>query len=251
MKCKYCYRLFLIWIISFGWIIIQGCGLFRRVPIQFSRTTQTEFFKQYYEFGDAEEAKEKTKAIMGEDAWDIFYYTKYGPSKDQILLQNVNSRKIYVRGAITLSIYLSPIDHDTIFVEGVGRYALVEKEADKEMILFTADFFVTNSTISIKRELKTENPIIDINISQFLVRHFVLMPSPNYITDKLPLKFKIQLEPVRNNEDVYRINYSARHDVIFDNDRIGFLEFDKLVHNQYKYIDLRGRNFLRKYPPEN
>ncbi len=52
------------------------------------------------------------------------------------------------------------------------------------------------------------------------------------------------MKTISEEKHIYSINYQAKHEVIFNDELIGFLEFDKSTPSQDKLIDLRGRRLI-------
>ncbi|KAA3612562.1 MAG: hypothetical protein DWQ05_18080 [Calditrichaeota bacterium] len=237
-------------------LFVSNCSSpLRKMPIQMARTTQIDFYKQYYDFGPAKnigKAQDIVASLMGSKETWAHFTKRYGRTNEQFL-SDIEKKRFYVQGSIILTTYLSPKNHDMLFVDGTGRYSVIYQRASKNEILFTADYFIKNIPYSIKNDILTKG-ILQVKISQVLIRHFNIagQPNINHLLEDIPLYFEIRLEKAGKNDQVFRIKYVGEdnqpfsHPVYFKGDKIGFMQFDNLPNNNDKLFDLRGRNFLRK-----
>lgn len=237
-------------------LVLCSCSMLRQMPIQMARSAQIDFYKQFYRFGENADIAKVEKIIgklMGSPTtWENFL-RKY-PYKPDELLQHIKNRRLYVQGTITLTTYLNPKDHDQLFVDGNGRYAVIFlNDHNENDVLFTADYFVKSIPFSIKNDI-LHKQLLKVKISQVLIRHFTVAGAANvnHVIDDIPLYFGIKLEQLGNSGQVFRIKYenedgtAHEHTVFFDDQKIGYMVFDKLPFNNAKVFDVRGRKFLRK-----
>ncbi|KAA3656542.1 MAG: hypothetical protein DWQ10_15170 [Calditrichaeota bacterium] len=238
-------------------VFFTGCGsIMRKMPIQMARSSQIDFYKQYYTFGeetDIVKAQGIVARLMGSKETWVHFTKKYARTNEEFLA-DIKHKRFYIQGSINLTTYLSPNDHDLFFVDATGRYAVVylNRQGEKDVI-FTADYAVKNIPFSIKNDILTKQKL-KIKVSQVLIRHFTISnaSNTNHILDDLPLFFEIKLEKVGKSNQVFRMKYEQhdgqpqQHDVYFEGEKIGYMLFDKLPYNNAKLFDLRGRGFLRK-----
>ena len=52
------------------------------------------------------------------------------------------------------------------------------------------------------------------------------------------------MKTISEEKHIYSLDYQAEHEVIFNDEIIGYLEFDKSTPSQDKLIDLRGRALI-------
>jgi len=220
---------------------LQGCsGLAksmapRMVPIQTARVTQMEFYRQWYTFRDAQHAKNVFSKLLGKDNWRVLEAHKTHAD----IVEDLLKQRIEAHGSILFTISLVPTAHDSFFVDGSGRYFMVRKTTNE--IILSGDFYVKNKRYSIKNLDKGR---LLMDIKQYVVRYFA--PNEiNYFQD-VPISFSIQMDTKLADKSIYSIAYGpeSRHVVLFDNEIIGFLEFDKSTPREDKLIDLRGRELI-------
>ncbi len=245
----------------------QGC---KPIPIQLARTIQIDFYTQYYEFEknipDTTDRITLVTELMGAETLGLFF-DEFNEMTNDRFISEADKGNIFVKGALSIVVYLNPVEsNETFFVDGIGRYALIYHNNDKQEILFSADFWIKNNRHSIEEDLR-KNRMLKVNISQMLTRHFgyfkkvtdnethketIEKEQKNYLNElNNKLSFNIQMEDPYGNNEVFRIKYFdengkvAKHRVFWENTEIGFLKFDSLAYNEYKLIDLRGRSYIK------
>lgn len=224
--------LFVFWALL---TILTGCsGLIRSmtprmVPIQTASMTQLEFYRQWYTFENLSHANRVFKDLVGEKNWEAIKAEYLDFDKDLL------NKNIEVQGSLVLKTSSVPGDLDCFFMEGLGRYFLLNK-ATKEIML-SGDFHIKNERYSINDLV---NGAILVRTKQYIIKFF---SSKQYYQD-IPIFFKIHMKTLSEEKHIYSLDYQAEHEVIFNDEVIGYLEFDKSTPSQDKLIDLRGRALI-------
>ncbi|MFQ5651367.1 MAG: hypothetical protein ACE5IY_15630 [bacterium] len=210
----------------------SGC---HPVPIQIGRTSQIDFYTQYYDFSGVDQPDSVLVELVGQQNFNILL-RKY---KRNETLKTYLRDSIEVRGALNFSIYPMPTARkDSFFVDGIGRYALVYKRTNN--IMLSGDFYIKNNRFSIQ---DLEKNVLRIHVEQSLIRYS--HPDSVSYFESDSVFFNIRMKTISSKKGIYRIDYAARHNLIYGNRIIGYLEYDKLPANKYKLIDVRGRSFVK------
>lgn len=234
LNWKYRIRTFVLFIFWALLTILTGCAGFIRsitppmIPIQTASVTQIEFYRQWYNFENLNQADRVFKNLVGEKNWELLK-AKYIESKDDLL------NEIEVQGSIVLKISPVPGDLDCFFMEGIGRYFLINRK--NKAIMLSGDYYIKNKRFSINDLV---NGVILLDTKQYIIHFF----SDDQYYQDIPIFFKIHMKTISEEKHIYSINYQAKHEVIFNDELIGFLEFDKSSPSQDKLIDLRGRRLI-------
>jgi hypothetical protein len=214
-------------------VLMQAC-IPKLVPIQTARITQVEFYRQWYELKDDKQAKQVIEMLIGRKNWVILERRyAYGDVTRDLIAQ-----KIEVQGAFTFTISLVPTDLDSFYVEGIGRYFLVRKTTNE--IILSSDFYIKNHRYALK-DLNVNR--LPVKIKQYTIRHFA-PDSANYYHDAL-IEFNVHLKTISAEKAIYSIDYDTKHEVLWDKNIIGYLEFDESTPRSHKLIDLRGINLVK------
>jgi hypothetical protein len=219
--------------------LFQGCsGLIRGtvprlVAIQTARVPQIEFYKQWYDFNNADQALAVLKKIVGSENWKVY--------NEHLLIGSVIedflNKKIEVQGCLIFTISLVPTNQDSFFVEGMGRYYVVRKTTNE--IILSADYHIKNNRYAL-RDLETG--ILAIDFDQYVIQHFA-PDKLSYYYDA-SLSFRIRLNTALAYKSIYSIDYGSKHELVFNKQTIGYLEFDKSTPSKDKIIDLRSIDLI-------
>ncbi len=213
--------------------LLPGC-LPRVIPIQTARITQMEFFRQYYNFRDAEHAKEVFTKILGEKNIEVLLdHYAYGDAIDDLLTHQVE-----MQGSIIFTISLSPTNIDSFFTEGTGRYFAVRKTTNE--LALTGDVMIKSTLFNMNDLHRGE---LRIATQHYHLRYFA--PGETNYANPVPIDFIVKMRTISKKDKVYSIDYDAKHPVIFEDEQIGYLEFDKTTPRDDKLIDLRGLEMVR------
>ncbi len=217
--------------------VMQSCSL-RLVPVQMARVNQMEFYKQYYTFVNAQHARDVLSKLIGQKNWDVFQ-KNYARGD---VVQDLLTGRIEVRGAFTLIISLVPTNLDSFFIDGIGRYFLVRKgdTTDDDLIMLTGDYNIKNKRFAIS-DMKRDT--LRVDIKQYTLRYFA--PNQAHYYNDVSIEFKMHMETISEKNRIYSLNYDIRHEVLFENQVIGYLEFDDSTPPVDKLIDLRGVGWVR------
>lgn len=156
-----------ILLIAVGVPVMVSC---RIMPIQMIRVSQSETFVQTFEFAKGKENQGKALDILekqiGERNLDVLK-NNYDRKDNTASLVN---GLFEARGNINVNLSIAPKDHTTFFVDGNGRYFIVNKL--KGHILYTSDFNLVPKHYDLR--LLTVNREIVIEFNQQLINHFIL-----------------------------------------------------------------------------
>jgi len=227
-------RLFLGLILlgAFAWLL-PGC-LPKMIPIQMTRVTQMEFFRQFYTFRDAEHAQKVFTKMLGEKNMRVLLdHYAFGDAIDDLL-----HHQIEMQGSIVFTMSLSPMNDETFYTEGLGRYYAVRKTTSE--IILTGDVQIRATMFNMNDLHRGE---LRIATQHYWLRYFA--PGETNYCNPVPIDFVIKMRTVSKRDHVYSIDYDAQHPVIFENEQIGYLEFDKTTPRDDKLIDLRGLELVR------
>lgn len=220
-------------------IFFQGCSkIIRRVPVQMARCTIVDFYSHWYDLKDIAEAQSALTRLIGEENFNTLLKYRSDKKTQQFLLD----KKITIKGGFSLTISLMPTNPDSFFLDGIGRYFVINDTTAE--ILFSADFFIKshNNCYAIQ-ELKTGE--LRVRVNHIIIRHFAYKEDKlNYYQDVV-IDFCIKLNTQLADKKIYCVNYEASHDVKINGDLIGHLRFEPPASNWAKLIDLRGLNFIR------
>ncbi len=139
LNWKYRIRTFVLFIFWALLTILTGCAGFIRsitppmIPIQTASVTQIEFYRQWYNFENLNQADRVFRNLVGEKNWELLK-AKYIESKDDLL------NEIEVQGSIVLKISPVPGDLDCFFMEGIGRYFLINRK--NKAIMLSGDYYI-------------------------------------------------------------------------------------------------------------
>jgi hypothetical protein len=242
-------------VLFLAYILLSGCSLPRIVPIQLSRVSQTEFYKQVFVFDhDAarcepgndhpdctrEETNQRIdevfKKLLGKQNWqslkDMY---GLGSMREELLLQ-----KIYIQGLLHFSVYIDPLEQDAFFVEGFGRYFLIREKTGE--ILLSGDFYLP---LRQHRLAQLDEGLITLD-----VKLFVTVPGQTTFFHEAPLKYKIFMDTSMKRHRIYAIDYSRKHDVYLgdnealdDSNKIGIVIIEA-NREAVKLLDLRRIQLL-------
>lgn len=250
----------LIFIILTTCFLFVGCSITRVIPIQLARVSQMESYKQTFTF---------LKPTLQEGTQDIDllnriqYQTRkmddifirlLGPInwqnlKDLYGLRSIRdeliSKKIYIRGLISLTFYLDPVDQQSFTLEGMGRYFLIREKTGA--ILLIGDFHITSERHSLA---VLDRGYIITNIELFTSR----VPEQTTYIHEAPLKYKIFMDTSMKDDGIYSLDYTKEHEAYLPRDLDEKLSIANLIGTlkiyetgkAMKLIDFRGLSFIRK-----
>lgn len=238
-------------------ILLPACSFYKVVPLQLTRVSQTEAYTQSFEINPSEELITKYKGnvrdakiaeldnmlidLLGRKNWQIIkdnYGSKYIVDK---FLEN----KVKIRGLLNNTIYLEPVKHDKVLIEGFGRFFVI---LDKETILLSGDthvipkFYKLSDFKDGRLQLESKFFVTRIpkNISSY---HEAKIISHIKINNKL------------KEENVYALNYGENHEMFLQlrekiqgngSRKIGHLKFDQ-SYAASKLVDFSGMAFVKEY----
>ena len=143
---------------------------------------------------------------------------------------------LVVQGTLVTTLSLVPGDHEKFSLEGFGQYYVVRKTTKE--IMFSASYHIIDDVHSLKAI--TEDNSFDVKIKQHMIRHFAA-ENPHYFHD-VPFTFRLYTKLLKDG--VYSIDYERNHELIVDNEVVGYLQFRK-PHQGKKVIDLRGIKYIK------
>ncbi|MDW3196899.1 MAG: hypothetical protein R8G66_31270 [Cytophagales bacterium] len=225
-------------------------GKFRVIPIQMSRITFIEHYKQSFGFSEDPQSTdpERVKELVGKLIGESNIKTLEGDQVKFINEDGVNG-EVSVEGIVTAQIGLYA-DLKNFYVDGTGVFNVIWKpEPNAEsVILFRADFYFLPNKIALS-ELK--KGMVKVDFRKYLINQYApIADELSYDYDE-PISVDLYFKKLENME-VYHLDYerTAGHPVYIRNEAIGQITFDKpsIGWDEYitsRYIDLRGLNSIR------
>jgi hypothetical protein len=230
-------------------------------PIQMGRVAQLETFRHTFTFGEAKFAgispareyfdpltrdinqriERKFTLLLGKDNWQTLKdMYSLGDVRDELI-----AKAIYIKGVAQIYISIDPYDHQQFLVEGTGKYFLIREK--NGAILLSGDFFVSPTTYKIA---DLDQGDIILNVILFTTR----IPGQITYFHEAILKYRIQVDTSRKNDQIYFLKYDVPHDVhllqakqeiLNEENKLGELWLENTEHGPSKLLDLRGIKFLR------
>ncbi len=227
-------------VILLGGLMAVQCAV---MPIQMSRISQVEFFTQYYDFTHVDHPDEILRMLLGDENYKIFF-GRFSLEKNERELKAYLKDALEVRGSLTFTIQVNPVDFESFFLDGVGRFDLVEKMPNqKEELLLDGIVKLKSDSFSLE---DLRNNKLKIGMTHSVVRRINLEAGESYFNfDSARVAVVVALETIKKGE-IYRLNYAAPHTFFYGDTKVGELFFERTPTSQYKLIDMRGLKFLRK-----
>ena len=235
-------------------VVLCAC---RPIPIQLVRVAQFETYTQTFEL-EPEDAKRVFEKLLGPDGWKMLDRRWAELETSLPIMDFVNT--IEIKGTLMITLSILPSNIDSFVVEGSGRFYVIHREQENNVILFTGDFFVVDDQHSLA---ELDDGELVFGIRQQQIRHFarvrehevpgaggppvrMIQEELNYYND-VRVDFRIFVDTSMAKHDVYMMDYSTdRHRVELDGELIGHLKLGEPRPGFRKLIDLRGRRFLRQ-----
>ena len=232
--------------------------IWRQVPIQMARVTQTESYSQTFLISTSEIKREEDRAEKDKllDArMDRIFTTMIGTGNWQHLknLYGISSirnelmnRQIHMDGLLNFVVYLDPNDIRYIVIEGTGRYFAIRDATDA--ILMSGDFHITPQRYSLK---SLERGCIPLDINLYISQ----IPGKTTYYKEMNVRYNLLINKVKKSKNAYTINYDRDHLAYLDmnNDDI-YDPDDELIaamklNSRYQHVklfDLSGLLFVKK-----
>ena len=236
-------------------LISSSC---RVIPIQMVRVSQSEAYIQKFdvleistrdsgsdsEFLYAEQDKKIDEAfskLLGTKNWQNV--------KDIFGLKEVRTKlltgEITANGLLNILIYINPENHDEFFIEGNGRFFIINQSEGQ--IMLSGDFHIPTEKHKIS-ELFDGQILISANL------YTTRVPEQLTYINEANLKYCIKMDNSRAKKKQLLIDRRVEHEVYLMKDAIDDeLDSSKLIgkmrfldaNQKSKVIDLGGMRFLR------
>ncbi len=252
-----------LFIIALAFLIITGsaCSLMRPVPIQLTRVSQSESYTQVFTFpglnnqaglagetmSDHSNAKQiqhvdriLSQLLGGQNWQNIKDLYGFGTLYDELV-----QGKIYVKGMVELILYIDPLEQDHFFIEGMGRFYLVQDKT--KAILLSGDFHIPLVKHRLD-ELDAGRLLVDVKL------YVTRIPEQITYLNEARLIYELIMDTHMKEDHIYAVDYEKEHTVYLITDRlraaplptdaIGVMRLEN-DSRAAKLIDLRGMQFLR------
>lgn len=227
--------------------------IWRQVPIQMARVSQTESYRQVYLI-NADSMKNDDKLTENEKLdrrMDQIFIRLIGQKNWQNLKNiygvhdirdEVMTGKIRMEGIVNFTAYLDPLDHDYVVMEGSGRFFAIRTVVNT--ILLSGDYHIPPQRYRIN-DLKSECIPLDINIYTTRI--------PGKITYYHGATIRYDLKIRNYKKNVFSVNYQSDHLGYLDLNSDGSYQSDELMasltmnrsYNHAKLIDLSGLEYVK------
>lgn len=243
-------------------VLLSACAdkdldIFRQVPIQMARVTQTDSYSQTFIIDSPAireaQGAERDKAL--DEKMDNIFIHMIGAKNWQHLknlygissLRNeLISRRIHIDGLISFTIYLDPLDLDFIIIEGSGRYFAVRDET--EAILMSGDFIIPPQRYAIKA---LKSGCLPLDSKLYITR---IPGKTTYYKDTL-VRYDLIIDTSNARRKAYSIDYSTPHSGYIDMNGDGEYDADVELfaslklndrYHQAKLFDIQGLQFIKQ-----
>ena len=236
--------------------LITGCSIHKIVPLQIARVSQTDTYVQTFEVNPSPELRAKFTnsrdaeiaeldnmliVLLGKKNWQILK-DSYGSS---YIVDAFLKKKVKVKGQLNTTIYLEPVQHNKVLIEGFGRFFVL---LENESILLSGDTHV----------IPKFYPLVDFaNGDLQLESRFYVTRIPKHISNyhEASIMSHIKINNKFKDDDVYALNYAAKHEMFLKLKpktnketlrKIGYLKFDPTFASS-KLVDFSGMTFVKEY----
>ncbi len=244
--------------------LLAGCSdtekleIWRQIPIQMARATQTDSYKQIFQLDPGNGGSLESISAEARGAFDKrmdLIFTKLIGSRNWQHMKNlygVNSireelfaRQIHMEGLVSFSTYLDPLDHDYVIMEGSGRFFAVRKKTG--IIMMSGDFHVTPQRYRIH---KLRKGCIPMEVVTYTTR---IPGKPTYYNNTV-IHYDLRIKTVGDEKKAFSVDYDSQHEAFLDlnsndkyetNELIGTMQLNGR-YSQAKLLDLNGIEFIRK-----
>ena len=232
--------------------------LWRQIPIQMARATQTDSYRQVFLLGKSDgvnydNMNEKQRGEFDANMDRVFDHL-IGPRNWQHMknLYGVNTIReeiikgdIYMEGLVSFSAYLDPMDHDFIVMEGSGRFFAVRDKTGN--IMMSGDYHIVPQRYRIK---DLSRGCIPLQANTYTTR---IPGKPTYYNNAA-IQYDLIIKNLANKDEAFSVDYNVLHQAFLDLDDDDTYEANELFaklklsgrHRQAKVLDLRGIGFIRK-----
>ena len=235
----------------------ESVEIWRQIPIQMARVTQTDSYTQTFILDIADNATNTELSIDARQQLDArmdqifikligarnWQYLKnlYGVSsiRDELI-----NKRIHMEGLVNFTAYLDPINNRYVIMEGSGRFFAVRNKTGE--ILLSGDYHIAPQRYKID---DFESGCIPMETNIYTTR---IPGKPTYYKDAI-----IQYDLIINNEDInnntFSVDYRREHfayiDLNSDNNYDASEIFASLKlkgrHHHAKLLDLSGLSFVK------
>jgi hypothetical protein len=237
-----------------------------KIPIQFTRITQTEEYEQVFRFrspeGDPglyEELERVFTKLVGKANWE----NVRDAHSDK--MKHIRAGKVKLRGRISATMYLHPTNHKYFVLEGSGRYHMLDWERDENPeILLSGDFVIPSKCHDIQKLSESKKIVIDVMLYLSHVpaqREFLEAPgaelptADNFLVParyyEVKLQYELDFVPDVKDENVYLVRYRDPdgnlhpHRVLIEGEQVADM-FLISANSNYKILDLRGLEYVQR-----
>lgn len=223
-------------------LLISACGLIPRLPIQTARVVQTEQYEQFFTIpsgGGETSCNDDSRnylsgmfpRLIGPENWANLSVVFARPS----ICDEMAAEKISILGNMNAIVYLVPGTVDEFVLEGSGHYYLI-RQADRS-IMMGGDFQILPDKHSVA-DMRRGSLDIDIQLITTMIGGVT-----TYMHDA-DLSYRIFIDLDRQEDDVYAIDYTRRHQAFLGEDMISEIVFSA-GERPNKLIDFRGVELLQ------
>lgn len=235
----------------------ESLEIWRQVPIQMARATQTDSYRQIFLLGNGNASNPETMTADQRRAYDErmdrtfikligsrnWQHMKnlYGVSS---IREELISQQIHMEGLVSFSVYLDPLNHDYVIMEGTGRFFAVRQKTG--IILMSGDFHVTPQRYRISDFRKG---CIPMEAATYTTR---IPGKPTYYNNSI-IHYDLRIKTVGSDGKAFSVDYDSDHKAYLDMNNDGRYEGSELFamlkldprYSQAKLLDLRGIGFIR------
>lgn len=234
----------------------ESLKIWRQVPVQMARISQTESYKQRFLISTPDIEKkagiEQDQAL--DQRMDNIFSELAGPKNWQHLknmygIVSVRNEllagRIHMDGLINFNVYLDPTDLDYVVVEGSGRYFAIRDETDA--ILMSGDFHIPPQRYVIA---SLSSGCLPLDIKMYITR----IPGKTTYYKDITVRYNLLIDTSNAETNAFSLDYTKDHYAFLDLDDNGKINGDRELiaalklngqYHQAKLFDIRGLSFIR------